>query len=281
MIPASGGFDPAEFLQLCAAHPAVSAFLAPTMVQRLREEAERSGVSAGNLRLVVYGGGPMYVADMRRSLATFGPIFAQIYGQGETPMTITGLTAAEHEGASDEVLGSVGRARTGTEVIVADAEGNALPAGELGEILCRGKSVMAGYWNNPDATRETLAGGWLHTGDIGSFDSEGYLTLKDRSKDVIISGGSNIYPREVEEALLSHPAVVEVAVVGEPDPEWGENVVAHVVAAPESGVDGAALDAHCLARIARFKRPKSYVFHQALPKNQNGKVLKRELRASD
>src|SRR4029077_3967484 len=152
-----------------------------------------------------------------------------------------------------------------------------LPAGEAGEILCRGDVVMPGYWRNPEATAQTLCGGWLHTGDVGVFDADGYLTLKDRSKDMIISGGSNIYPREVEEVLLKHSGVREVSVIGRPDPEWGEVVVAYVV----GDAARAELDALCLSAIARFKRPKDYVFVQALPKNNYGKILKTELREID
>jgi acyl-CoA synthetase (AMP-forming)/AMP-acid ligase II len=137
---------------------------------------------------------------------------------------------------------------------------------------------MAGYWNDPAATAETLRDGWLHTGDIGSIDVRGYLTLRDRSKDVVISGGSNIYPREVEEALLTHPAVLEACVVGQADPEWGEVVVAFVVLEGGKRATDATLDAHCLEHIARFKRPKRYLFVESLPKNSYGKVLKRELR---
>jgi long-chain acyl-CoA synthetase len=151
------------------------------------------------------------------------------------------------------------------------------PCGEAGEVLCRGDAVMAGYWRNPEASAATLKGGWLHTGDIGAFDKEGYLTLKDRSKDVIISGGSNIYPREVEEVLLEHARVREVSVIGRPDPEWGEVVVAYVVGEAERS----ELDALCLNGIARFKRPKEYVFVDALPKNNYGKIIKTELRERD
>ena len=149
-----------------------------------------------------------------------------------------------------------------------------LPAGQTGEIVCRGDVVMSGYWNNPDATASTLVDGWLHTGDMGSFDDRGYLTLRDRSKDVVISGGSNIYPREVEEVLLTHPQVEEACVVGAPDADWGEVVVAFIVGSAEPD----DLDTHLLERIARFKRPKRYVFIDELPKSSYGKVLKRELR---
>ena len=160
------------------------------------------------------------------------------------------------------------------DVAVLSDDGTPAVTGEIGEIVCRGDAVMSGYWNNPEATRSTLKDGWLYTGDMGSFDERGYLTLRDRSKDVVISGGSNIYPREVEEVLLEHPGVSEAAVVGAPDAEWGEVVVAFIVGA----VEPAALDAHLLERIARFKRPKRYLFVDALPKNSYGKVLKRELR---
>lgn len=273
VVPASGAFDPDEFLDLCEHHPAASAFLAPTMVQRL--VATGRGRPA-NLNRVVYGGGPMYVESLRRAIAAFGPIFAQIYGQGESPMTITGLRGVDHESDDDAILGSVGYARSGMEVAVLRADGHPAPVGEIGEIVCRGDAVMSGYWRNPDATGATLKDGWLYTGDMGSFDARGFLTLRDRSKDVVISGGSNIYPREVEEILLEHPGVSEACVVGTPDAEWGEVVVAFIVGA----VDPAALDAHLLRRIARFKRPKRYEFVDELPKNSYGKVLKRELRAS-
>ena len=272
VIPDSGAFDPGEFLDLCAHHPGSGAFLAPTMIQRLVDTGRGR---PPNLRTIIYGGGPMYVESLKTAMAAFGPIFAQIYGQGEAPMTITGLRRADHDGTDDAVLGSVGYARSGVEVRVLGPGGAPAPIGAIGEIVCRGDVVMSGYWNSPAASREALRDGWLYTGDMGSLDARGYLTLRDRSKDVVISGGSNIYPREVEEALLEHAGVAQACVVGAPDPEWGEVVVAFVVgSAPE-----AALDAHLLERIARFKRPKRYVFVEDLPKNSYGKVLKRELRA--
>ncbi|WP_408632935.1 AMP-binding protein [Mycolicibacterium mengxianglii] len=280
VVPGSGSFDTGEFLDLCDHHPGASAFLAPTMVQRL---VETGRPRPRNLRTIVYGGGPMYVESMKKALAAFGPVFAQIYGQGESPMTITGLRRADHEGADDAVLGSVGYARSGMQVAVLDDDGLPVPTGQVGEIACRGDAVMTGYWNNPAATAETLQGGWLRTGDVGSFDGRGFLTLRDRSKDVVISGGSNIYPREVEEALLEHPGVSEACVVGAPDAEWGEVVVAFVVAASGPAAPTPALadelDAHLLQRIARFKRPKRYEMIAELPKNSYGKVLKRELRS--
>ena len=170
-------------------------------------------------------------------------------------------------------------AQTSVRVRVTDPQGRDLPLGQVGEVVVQGDSVMAGYWANPEATAPAIRDGWLFTGDMGALDADGYLTLKDRSKDLIISGGSNIYPREVEEALLTAPGVAEAAVVGEPDAEWGENVVAFVVAQPGGTLSKAALDAHCLSQIARFKRPKRYIFVSELPKNNYGKVLKTELRS--
>jgi long-chain acyl-CoA synthetase len=224
----------------------------------------------------------MYLADLEDALTLFGPRLAQIYGQGETPMTITALSKADHAHRDHprwrDRLQSVGVARTDVEVRVVDDDDRELPTGEIGEVVVRGDVVMAGYWNQPDATTEALRGGWLHTGDLGSFDADGYLTLRDRSKDLIISGGMNIYPREVEEVLLQHDGVRAAAVVGGPHPEWGETVVAFVVPAD----DGAPpptdeLDRACLDRIARYKRPRDYRFIDALPTNNNGKVVKREL----
>jgi long-chain acyl-CoA synthetase len=230
----------------------------------------------------------MYVADCKAAFALLGPRLAQIYGQGESPMTITAMRRALLADAiarDDEArIGSVGVAPTGIAVRIGDDDG-AVPCGEVGEVLVRGPTVMRGYWRNPEATARTLARGWLHTGDLGSFDADGFLTLKDRSKDLVISGGSNVYPREVEEVLLLHPDVAEVAVVGRPHPEWGEEVVACVVARGDAAAadEGrrrlqAALDALCLDHIARYKRPRAYAFLAALPKNETGKVLKTALR---
>ena len=282
VVPESGGFDAAEIYALLRAHRGVSLFAAPTMVKRLVDHP--IDADTRNLKTIVYGGGPMYVADCKAALARFGYKLAQIYGQGESPMTITAMGKAIHADTGhprfDARLASVGHAFIGLEVRVGDGEDRPLPVGEIGEILVRGDPVMPGYWDNPEASADTLRNGWLHTGDLGSLDADGFLTLKDRSKDVIISGGANIYPREVEEVLLRHPRVSEVSVVGRQDPEWGEVVIAFVVPRGPAGAppDQAELDALCLDHIARFKRPKAYRFIDALPKNSTGKVLKTELR---
>jgi len=283
VVPESGAFDPPEIFALLRRWRGVTMFAAPTMVKRLAEHPEAAGAEHANLKTIVYGGGPMYVADLKLAMARIGNCFVQIYGQGESPMTITVLTRAEHANAAHprhaERLASVGRAHSVVELRIADGADRALPPGALGEVLLRGDSVMLGYWDDPAATEAALRGGWLHTGDVGVLDADGFLTLKDRSKDLIISGGANIYPREIEEVLLAHPAVLECAAVGRPHPDWGEEVIAFVVARAGSTLDTGELDALCLENIARFKRPRGYRIVESLPKNNAGKVLKTELRA--
>jgi long-chain acyl-CoA synthetase len=275
-------FDVNAILDALACHRRVSMFAAPTMLTRLVHASAVAAADLSNLRTIFYGGGPMYVADLERALQLFGPRLYQLYGQGESPMTITGLPQRMH---ADEAhphwrdrLGSCGVPRTGVLVKTVDDDGRELPSGEIGEVVTRSDCVMEGYWQNPEASAEALRGGWLHTGDLGSFDEHGFLTLRDRSKDMIISGGSNIYPREIEEVLLRHPDLAEASVVGRPHPEWGEEVVAFVVARPGAAIATETLDRLCLDHIARFKRPRLYRFVEALPKNNYGKVLKTELR---
>ena len=289
VVPLSGGFDGEECLDLAAHWRHASFFAAPTMVRRVVEAARRRGRRPEGLATIVYGGGPMYLADIEEALEVVGPHFAQIYGQGESPMTITVLGRALIDDRGHprwrERLASVGVAQSMLELSIRDAGNQERPLGEPGEVCVRGEVVMNGYWNDAQATAVAVRDGWLHTGDVGRLDAEGFLTLLDRSKDLVVSGGSNIYPREVEEALLTHPQVAEVAVIGRADPEWGEIVVAYVVAreggaADTAGaaLDSAALDAHCLQSIARFKRPRHYRLVAELPKNHYGKVLKTTLR---
>jgi long-chain acyl-CoA synthetase len=280
VIPESRGFDADEIYALIERWPGVVFFAAPTMIKRLLDHPADTDTS--NLKTIIYGGAPMYVEDCLAGLERFGPKLAQLYGQGETPMTITAMSARLHADKDHprwhERLASVGLPQSLVEVRIADAEDRWLPVGEVGEVLVRGETIMNGYWRNPEASAETLRNGWLHTGDFGCFDEEGFLTLKDRSKDLIISGGTNIYPREVEEVLVKHEGVAEVSVIGRPDREWGESVVAYVVAAPGQPPNSEALDRFCIEHMARFKRPKFYRFVDALPKNNYGKVLKTELR---
>jgi long-chain acyl-CoA synthetase len=278
----SGSFDPDRVLDAFARHGNVAMFAAPTMITRLVNHAKAGSTDTRGLKTLIYGGAAMYLADLRRALALFGPKLYQLYGQGESPMTITGLDKAAHADAThpnyEEHLRGAGVARTGVAVKIVDETGCDLPPGEVGEIVTASECVMKGYWNNPQANARALRGRWLWTGDLGSLDAEGFLTIRDRSKDMIISGGSNIYPREIEDVLLTHSGVLEAAVVGRPHPDWGEEVIAFVVRRDGVDVTDAVLDRLCLDNIARFKRPKGYRFVEALPKNNYGKILKTELR---
>ena len=278
----SASYDPDEICRLIAVWPDISMYHAPTMLKRLVNSPMIHATDTANLRTLIYGGSHMYLADLQQSLTVLGGKLVQIYGQGESPNTITVLGQDEHirTDGPDHLarLNSAGVARTGVEIRIGDPDDRALPAGELGEVLVRGDIVMSGYWRKPEDSARTLRNGWLHTGDIGVLDAEGFLTLKDRSKDIIISGGSNIYPREVEEVLLRHPSVLEVSVLGRPHPDWGEEVVAVVVPRAGQQVTEDNLDALCLDNIARYKRPRAYRFIDQLPKNNYGKILKSTLR---
>ena len=274
------GFDPESILQSLSVFENVTFFAAPTMVMRLIALIKPENSLSG-LRTLIYGGGPMYVNDLIKALDIFGPKLYQLYGQGESPMTISGLSKLHHSGNRDKAhlgrLSTCGPARTGVEIKIVDQDGVELPYGEIGEIITKNQMVMSGYWNNPSATSQALRDGWLWTGDIGCLDKNGFLSLRDRSKDMIISGGTNIYPREIEEVLLKHPRVLECSVVGRAHPDWGEEAVAFVVSS-EKTIDNEELDQLCLDNIARFKRPKEYIFVDSLPKNNYGKVLKTDLR---
>lgn len=280
VLPVSGAFEPDELFSLMPHWPGLAMFAAPTMVRRLTVHPRDTDTS--NLKLISYGGAPMYVEDCIAALDRFGPKLTQLYGQGESPMTITHLSreviADRNHPKWRSRLATAGVADSCIQIAIADESANRLPAGEVGEIICRGDPVMAGYWDNPEATQNALRDGWLWTGDIGHIDPDGYLTLTDRSKDLIISGGANIYPREIEETLLRHPSVAEVSVIGSPHPDWGEEVVAYVVTNPGATASSGELDDLCLQHIARFKRPRRYRIVEALPKNNYGKVLKTELR---
>lgn len=282
VLPESGGFDPGEMIPLINHFGGARFFAAPTMVKRFVESPDIGRLEVARLDTIVYGGGPMYVADTLRALDVLGPRLWQIYGQGETPCTISYLSREFHADHRHprflERLASVGIPRTGISLRIVDHDLRPVRQGEVGEIIVRGETVMNGYWENPAASEQALRDGWLRTGDLGFLDEEGMLTLKDRSKDLIISGGSNIYPREVEEVLQSQPGVREVAVIGVPHPEWGEEPVAYVVMHDGQVPDERVLDQACLDNLARFKRPKRYVFVAELPKNNYGKILKTALR---
>ncbi|PBC47175.1 class I adenylate-forming enzyme family protein [Rhodococcus sp. ACPA1] len=282
VIYSEPSFDAAKFLDLIEREKVThAAFLAPTMLRRLITSSGRAPREGSTLRSIVVGGAPMYRADLSVAIEAFGPIITQIYGQGEAPMSITVMPASElvgKEGRGRAERGACGRPFTGVQVRVVDDRDESAPENQDGEVWVQGDVVMRGYWENPEATHKTVHDGWLRTGDIGHLDANGYLYLTDRAKDVIITGGSNVYPREVEEALLTHPAVREVAVIGTPDPEWGESIRAFVV--PEDGitVNEQELIAHVRDRLASFKKPRSIEFRTELPKNATGKILKRQLK---
>jgi acyl-CoA synthetase (AMP-forming)/AMP-acid ligase II len=275
-------FTPDIVFEVLQRYPRVSFFAAPTMLTRMLRSSTGMANPAGHLHTITYGGGPMYVSDLLQCLELFGPRMVQIYGQGESPMTITALSRQDHQGPQDAAhlarLASCGVARTGVEVRVVDEAGRDLPAGEPGEVITRSATRMLGYWNNEAATASAIRDGWLWTGDIGSMDELGYLTLRDRSKDLIIRGGSNIYPREIEEVLLRHPAIAEVSVIGAASADLGEEPVAFVVLKAGMTVTPQELDQLCLDNLARFKRPRDYFFPADLPKNNYGKILKTALR---
>lgn len=283
LVPSSRGFDSDEIISLARSRGNLVFFAAPTMVKRLVAAARAQGFEGTGIRTIIYGGGPMYQADIEEALDVFGPRFVQIYGQGETPMTISvlprDLVADTSNPRCHERRASVGFAQACVSLRILGPNGETLRSGETGEIAVKSPTVMLGYWHNPQATAETIRDGWLLTGDLGHIDEDGFLYLTDRSKDVIISGGTNIYPREVEEVLVRHPAVFEAAVIGEPEPEWGEQVVAFVVLRHGMECSAAELDTFCRNEIAAFKRPKHYRFVSDLPKNSYGKVLKSHLRA--
>lgn len=269
-------FQPDEVLELVATKRITAfAFVAPTMIVRLLDAAPRDDI--GSLRGVIYGGATIHLEHVKAAVERFGPIFHQLYGQGEAPMTISYLPARDHANADDETLLSAGYVRSGVEVKLVDADDREVGPGEDGEICVRGDVVMRGYWENPEATATALRDGWLHTGDIGQFDRGGRLRVLDRRHDTIISGGTNIYPKEVEDVIAAHPSVREVIAFGLPDAEWGESVAVAVVA-DDPRLDQATLLAFCKASLASFKKPKHVFFTSELPKNAYGKVLRRTLK---
>jgi len=247
--------------------------MVPTMIALLLEDPDTATADLALERLC-YGGAPIATSVLQRGLDVLGPVFAQLYGQAEAPLAITCLQPWEH---TPERLTSTGKPYTFVEVQIRDTDGNVLGPGGVGEVLTRGPHTMSRYWRRPEATAETIEpDGWLHTGDIGRWDDDGYLHLLDRRHDVIISGGFNVYPREVEDALLAHPAVVEAAVVGLPDEKWGERVAAAVVARSDTRPE--EILEFCADRLAGFKRPRAIEIWPAIPTSPVGKSLRREVR---
>lgn len=274
-------YDIAVLSEQLERHRATMTHLAPLMVQDLVSYQKNTSRDHSALRLVEYASGPLAVGPLREAIKTYGQIFLQIYGMTETGMG-TVLQPHHHRlDGSDEDnarLASAGQAALHFAIRIVDGEGRDLPAGETGEILIAGSSMMRGYWNNEEATHQALKNGWMHSGDVGSLDHEGFLTILDRKKDMIISGGENIYPREVEEALYLHPVVAEVAVIGIPDDRWGEAVKAFVVLKKGEQIGEDELVEHCRSHIASFKKPKSISFLAELPRLPNKKIDKKALR---
>jgi acyl-CoA synthetase (AMP-forming)/AMP-acid ligase II len=275
------GFDVERFLDYVARYRVNALFMVPTMIKMVVDHPAARDADLSSLRWVMYGGAPMYVEDLKKALDLMGPVFVQIYGQTESPMTGTMLRPQEHvvDGPDAARLGSCGRARSGMQIRILDEHDEPVPTGEQGEICIRGATVMKGYWQRPDATAETLRGGWLHTGDIGKMDEHGYVYILDRTRDMVISGGLNVYPREVEEVLLTHPAVSEVCVFGVPDEKWGEALKAHVVLVAEASATAEEIIAYAGQHLAGYKKPKSVDFVTELPKTTYGKLDKKAVRA--
>jgi acyl-CoA synthetase (AMP-forming)/AMP-acid ligase II len=274
------GFDVELFLEQVEEHRVAAVFLVPTQIKRIVEHPELAARDVTSLQWICYGGAPMYREDQKRALRALGPVLVQIFGQTESPMSGTVLTRDEHSlHDGDGRERSVGRVRTGVECRILDCADNEVPTGEVGQICLRGPTLMAGYWNRPDAGAETLAGGWLHTGDVGMLDEHGYLFILDRLGDLIISGGMNVYPHEIEDVLLTHPAVSEVCVIGVPDEKWGEAVRAVVVPVAGATIDPGELIAFSGVALAGYKKPKAVDVVASLPKTAYGKIAKREVRA--
>jgi len=275
-------FDPKIVFETIQKRKVTNMFLAPAMIKRLVTSPDIDQYDLSSLRCIQYGGAPIYVKDLKEAVSKMGQVFVQLYGQAESPMTISYLRREEHllEGTESQAkrLTSAGIPRTDVEVKIFDERDDELPPGKMGEIVVRGEVVMKGYWKNPEATGETLRRGWLHTGDLGIMDEEGYVYIHDRAKDMIISGGENIYSREIEDVILRHPAVHEVAVIGVPDDAWGEAVKALVSLRQGQEVTEGEIIGFCKQSLASFKKPKSVEFIAEIPKNAYGKVLKRELR---
>lgn len=273
-------FDGVSFLELVEREHATGTFLVPTMISMLIEARSQCTADVSSLKTVSYGGAPIAPTVLRTAQKLFGNVFVQVYGSCEAPHPVLVLTREDHLDAPGQAarLTSVGRVTSGCEVIVTDDDGNQLGPGERGEMRIRGANVMRGYWQNPTATAEVFVDGWYRTGDVAMYDHDGYFRIVDRQRDMVISGGLNVYPAEVEAALSAHPDVLECAVFGVPDTEWGEAVWATVVRRAGSALTEAELIEHCRSTLAGYKKPRTVQFVDSLPKGATGKILKRALR---
>ncbi|VVN82134.1 class I adenylate-forming enzyme family protein [Pseudomonas fluorescens] len=274
--------DPALILGAIVQHKVSEFFLPPTVIYKLLEIPGIETVDLSSVKYLMYGAAPMSVEKLKKAIEVFGPIMAGGYGQTEAPASISNLRPDEHlvdgKPAGDERLSSVGRPNPLIRVEVMNDARQILPRGATGEICVHGDLIMKGYYKQPEKTAETIIDGWLHTGDVGHIDADGYLHLTDRKKDMIISGGFNVYPSEVEQVLWSHPAVQDCAVIGVPDEKWGEAVKAVVELNPDHSTTAQELIALCKARLGSVMAPKSVDFITSLPRSPVGKVLKKDLR---
>ena len=271
--------NPGEILLLIPNERVTMTFFVPAVLLLLLQAPGCRQTDFSSLRHIGYGASPIPLDLLRNAVATFRCGFGQVYGMTETTGAITNLPPEDHDPAGTSRMRSCGRPIAAAEIKVVDDVGRELPTGQVGEIVCRSRLNMKGYWNLPDETARTIQGEWLHSGDAGYFDGDGYLYIYDRVKDMIVSGGENVYPAEVESALFGHPAVADVGVIGVPDARWGEAVKAIIVRTSGAEVTAEELIAFARERIAGYKLPKSIAFIDSLPRNPSGKILKRELRA--
>jgi long-chain acyl-CoA synthetase len=276
-------FDPRATLQIIQDEKATDIQIVPTQLYAMLSREDLKQYDLSSLKRIYYAASPMPVALLRQGLEKFGPIFAQGYGQTESGPQICALPPEAHEVLDrpveeQEVLGSCGQPSIGVHARIVDEESKDVAPRAVGEIIVQSDSIMVEYWHKPEDTRETIVDGWLHTGDLGYYDEKGFIYIVDRKKDMIVSGGENVYPREIEEVLYGHPAIAEVAVIGIPDPVWVERVHAVAVLKANAAADEKELIAFCKEHMASYKAPKSIEFVDALPKNPAGKILKRELR---
>ncbi|KAF3998816.1 acyl-CoA synthetase [Glaciimonas immobilis] len=282
VLPASDRLDPDEIWRTVEEHKIDNMFTVPTIVKILTEDPAVDLYDHSSLKHVIYAGAPMYRADQQHALKKLGKVLVQYYGLGEVTGNITVLPPEMHYENDDDLnarIGTCGYPRTGMQIGILDDQGSKLAPFETGEICVRGLAVFSGYHNNPEANAKSFKHDWFHTGDLGHVDKEGYLYITGRSSDMYISGGSNVYPREIEEALLNHPAVSEVAVLGVPDPKWGESGIAVIVTKSDATVSAAQLQAHLEARIAKYKWPRRFVFWKTMPKSGYGKIVKKQIKS--
>ncbi|MSO59166.1 MAG: long-chain-fatty-acid--CoA ligase [Ilumatobacteraceae bacterium] len=275
--------NPAEVVRLIGAHKITHAFLVPAVIQFMLAVPDVASSNFSSLQLIMYGASPISEEVLVRAIETFGPIFGQAYGLTETTGSVTDLPPHDHDpiGSKKHLLRSCGKAIASVELRIVDtATALDMPVGEVGEIWCRSAQVMKGYWNDPAATAESIMpDGWFKSGDAGYMDADGYVYIHDRVKDMIVSGGENVYPAEVENILMAHPAVADAAVIGVPHERWGETAKAIIVKKQGIEVSEQELIAYCVERLAKFKCPTSVVWVDALPRNPTGKILKKDLRA--